>query len=181
MKNQKILFLLSFILLFTPMRAQHLHGSEMQSAQRVREIIFGNYLAKIYLPKIELNQEFELKVEIEDKEMHNLPEGVRIFLNVNYLDATPEDSVEISRTKELEMVKPGKYFLKEKLSRPGSYDLVVKFVDEQTGVEKEVIFEVELLKPKNFWSSMMDMHGTMMYGAIGIAVMIIMMAIKFIF
>jgi len=48
-------------------------------------------------------------------------------------------------------------------------------------VEKEVIFEVELLKPKNFWSSMMDMHGTMMYGAIGIAVMIIMMAIKFIF
>ncbi len=181
MKNHKILFSFIFALLFTLTQAQHQHGFGVQNAERVKEVMFGNLHAKIYLPKIEIDQEFDLRVEVQDMETHSPPENVKVFLNIRYLHLTREDNHEISATRELEMTNPGNYFVKEKLSQPGKYDLTLKLVDERSGAEKEVVFEVELSKRKNFLESMMDMHGTMMYGAIGLVIMIIMMAVKFIF
>jgi hypothetical protein len=40
----------AFHFLFTLTYAQHQHGSTLQSTERVKEIVFGILLAKIYLP-----------------------------------------------------------------------------------------------------------------------------------
>ncbi len=178
--SEKIIFLLLFTFSFTLTQAQHQHSFTPQDAGRVKEVMFENFHAKIYLPKIKLDKEFEIRVETQDMETHNPAESIKVFLNVNYSHPL-DDKDEISIMREFEMAKPGKYFVREKLSRPGSYDLTVKLVDEQTGVEKEIVFEVELPKQKSFLRSMIDMHGAMMYGAVGIAIMIIMMAVKFFF
>jgi hypothetical protein len=49
MKKHKILFPSLFAFLFTLTYAQHQHGSTLQSTERVKEIVFGILLAKIYL------------------------------------------------------------------------------------------------------------------------------------
>jgi hypothetical protein len=49
-EDEKTQNFISIAFLFTLTYAQHQHGSTLQSTERVKEIVFGSLLAKIYLP-----------------------------------------------------------------------------------------------------------------------------------
>jgi response regulator of citrate/malate metabolism len=49
-EDEKTQNFISIAFLFTLTYAQHQHGSTLQSTERVKEIVFGILLAKIYLP-----------------------------------------------------------------------------------------------------------------------------------